>query len=271
VKPTHSLRLPFQCFHHLGMRLEPPCLSLAPRASASRTPSSPPSGWCAVWLRDGVDQWQDHCPLRSSSRTVPCTGMQSHCRQWSSCGVDGRGAVTSAHRISLEDFRPRPTLTLTSTSLCTPTSTGTDSMGGSPPVVAARTVVVSSPNSRHYKDFEKRRPSPHPLYMLRKQTFTTIAFAGTVCPTLAGCRSLNFMQRQLELECVEHCVHCSQSQCFSEPSHNKEHEQHTPHSRRRHKYLLTHTLKTLRGFLSQLWPAPTVCEAAGQWMCSARP
>ncbi len=23
--------------------------------------------------------------------------------------------------------------------------------------------------------------------------------------------------------------------------------------------------------LSQLWPAPTVCEAAGQWMCSARP
>jgi hypothetical protein len=85
--------------------------------------------------------------------------------------LDGRGAVTSAHRISLEDFRPRPTPTLTSTPPCTSWTPPAlaPTAWESPPVVAARTVVVSSPNSKPYKNFEKRRPSPHPLYMSRKR------------------------------------------------------------------------------------------------------
>jgi hypothetical protein len=80
--------------------------------------------------------------------------------------LNGRGAVTSAHRIDLADFRPAsdPDLRLgTTVYIVDPTSTNITE--GSPTNVAARTVVVSSPNSSHFKDFEKRRPSPHPLFM----------------------------------------------------------------------------------------------------------
>ena len=80
--------------------------------------------------------------------------------------LNGRGAVTSAHRISLAHFEPAsdPDLRLgTTVYIVDPTSTNIT--GGSPTNVAARTVVVSSPNSSHFKDFEKRRPSPHPLFM----------------------------------------------------------------------------------------------------------
>jgi hypothetical protein len=80
--------------------------------------------------------------------------------------LNGGGAVTSADRISLRDFDQAsdPDLRLgTTVYIVDPTST--NNTGGSPPDVAARTVVVSSPNSSHFKDFRKRRPSPHPLYM----------------------------------------------------------------------------------------------------------
>ena len=80
--------------------------------------------------------------------------------------LNGRGAVTSAHRISLAHFEPAsdPDLRLgTTVYIVDPTSTNITE--GSPSDVAARTVVVSSPNSSHFKDFEKRRPSPHPLFM----------------------------------------------------------------------------------------------------------
>ncbi len=36
---------------------------------------------------------------------------------------------------------------------------------GSPADVIARTVVIAPPNSDHYKDFKKRRPSPLSLYL----------------------------------------------------------------------------------------------------------
>ena len=80
--------------------------------------------------------------------------------------LNGRGAVTSARRIDLAHFLPAsdPDLRLgTTVYIVDPTST--DNTGGSPSNVVARTVVVSSPNSSHYKDFRKRDPSPHPLYM----------------------------------------------------------------------------------------------------------
>jgi hypothetical protein len=76
------------------------------------------------------------------------------------------GAVTSAHRIDLADFRPAsdPDLRVdTTVYIVDPTSTNIT--GGSPSDVAARTVVVCSPNSSHFKDFRKREQSPHPLYM----------------------------------------------------------------------------------------------------------
>ena len=45
-----------------------------------------------------------------------------------------------------------------------PTSVG-GSRVGSPADVIARTVVIAPPNSDHYKDFKKRRPSPLSLYL----------------------------------------------------------------------------------------------------------
>ena len=65
--------------------------------------------------------------------------------------LNGRGAVTSAHRISLAHFEPAsdPDLRLgTTVYIVDPTSTNIT--GGSPTNVAARTVVVSSPNSSHF-------------------------------------------------------------------------------------------------------------------------
>ncbi len=44
-----------------------------------------------------------------------------------------------------------------------PTSVG--GKVGSPANISARTVVIASPNSNHFKDFKKRRPGPLTLYM----------------------------------------------------------------------------------------------------------
>jgi hypothetical protein len=80
--------------------------------------------------------------------------------------LNGHGAVTSADRIDLEDFRAAsdPDLQLNTTVyIVDPTST--NGTAGSPGNVVARTVVVSSPNSSHFKEFRKREPPPHVLYM----------------------------------------------------------------------------------------------------------
>jgi len=75
--------------------------------------------------------------------------------------------VASAESIHISKFldSDEPALQDPSTVyIVDPTSRG-GSMVGSPADVRARTVVIASPNSDHYKDFEKRRPSPLSLYL----------------------------------------------------------------------------------------------------------
>ena len=77
------------------------------------------------------------------------------------------GAITSAHRIDLPDFRPTsdPDLRLNTTVYIVDPTSRNGILSSSPVDVAARVVVVCSPNSDHFKDFMKRNPPPpHPAH-----------------------------------------------------------------------------------------------------------
>jgi hypothetical protein len=78
--------------------------------------------------------------------------------------VDGRVvSVQSAREIALEEFRASdPDLDLVSTVYIVDPA---KLVQGSPPEVTARTVVIASPNSIHFKQFLTRRPRPLVMYM----------------------------------------------------------------------------------------------------------
>jgi hypothetical protein len=80
--------------------------------------------------------------------------------------VDGRAvSVQSARKMDLEEFRASdPDLDLVSTVYIVDPAKQS-SVQGSPPEVTARTVVVASPNSIHFKQFMTRRPRPLELNM----------------------------------------------------------------------------------------------------------
>jgi len=74
--------------------------------------------------------------------------------------VSGQMVPIEAFHVAIEPALQDPSTVY----IVDPTSRG-GSKVGSPADVRARTVVIASPNSDHYKDFKKRRPSPLSLYL----------------------------------------------------------------------------------------------------------
>ena len=97
------------------------------------------------------------------------------------------GAITSAHRISVGDFRPDsdPDLRLNTTVYIVDPTSRNGILSSSPVNVAARVVVVCSPNSDHFKDFMKRRPAPHSLYMEPWSLYELVAARPYIDPSVA--------------------------------------------------------------------------------------
>ena len=74
--------------------------------------------------------------------------------------VSGQMVPIEAFHVAIEPALQDPSTVY----IVDPTSRGGSKLG-SPADVVARTVVIASPNSDHYKDFKKRRPSPLSLYL----------------------------------------------------------------------------------------------------------
>ena len=97
------------------------------------------------------------------------------------------GAITSAHRISVLRFEPDsdPDLRLNTTVYIVDPTSRNGILSSSPVNVTARVVVVCSPNSDHFKDFMKRDPPPHSLYMEPWSLYELVAARPYINPSVA--------------------------------------------------------------------------------------